>query len=69
MAKKTQKSQNFHFSKLLNFFWPSYETSLQINKASCETGFNKVKLSKVGSNARVPARIGAGPNKLYIKIV
>jgi len=28
-----------------------------------ETGSNKVKLPKVGSNAIVPVPVGAGPNK------
>ncbi len=28
-----------------------------------ETGFNKRKLTKVGSNAMVPVRVGTGPNK------
>ncbi len=32
----------------------------QFNKY--ETGFNKVKLPKVGSNAIVPVPVGAGPN-------
>jgi len=29
----------------------------------CETGFNKVKLPKVGSNAIVPVPVEVGPNK------
>ncbi len=112
MTQKTQKSQNFHFSKLFEFFLPSCETSPNkqgitntlappIDKmlyiylfcphskhqnnmfqskqskhfhqrnwfTQCETGFNKVKLPKVGSNAIILAPIGAWPNKLYIKIV
>jgi hypothetical protein len=31
--------------------------------AQCETGFNNVKLPKVGSNAIVPVPVEAGPNK------
>jgi len=31
--------------------------------AECETGSNKVKLPKVGSNAIVPVPVRAGPNK------
>jgi hypothetical protein len=35
-----------------------------LNTFAKETGSNKVKLPKVGSNAIVPVSVGAGPNKL-----
>jgi hypothetical protein len=33
----------------------------------CETGSNKVKLPKVGSNAIVPVPVGAGPNGDFVR--
>jgi hypothetical protein len=35
---------------------------------SCETGFNKVKLPKVGSNAIILVPLEAGPNKRILEI-